>query len=97
MAALSAHDIENAIFHIAEALRVPVLILALLALAAVLVELGGFVVELVRRRRRDFSRLEVGRGRRQRAAREEGPAGRLAAAPPGRLEPRHGAHAWPRW
>ena len=28
MAALSAHDIENAIFHVAEALRVPVLILS---------------------------------------------------------------------
>lgn len=62
MAALSAHDIENAIFHVAEALRVPVLILVLLALAAVLVELGDFVVELIRRRRRDFSRLEVAAG-----------------------------------
>jgi biopolymer transport protein ExbB/TolQ len=62
MAALTAHDIENVIFHVAEALRVPVLILALLALAAVLVELGGFVIELIRRRRRDFARLEVAVG-----------------------------------
>ncbi|MGZ4202167.1 MAG: hypothetical protein ACXVRH_08925, partial [Thermoleophilaceae bacterium] len=58
MAALTAHDIEKVIFHVAEALRVPVLILALLALAAVMVELGAFVIELVRRRRRDFNKLE---------------------------------------
>jgi biopolymer transport protein ExbB/TolQ len=55
---VSAHDIEQVIFDVAEALRVPVLILVLVALAAVLVELGGFLVELVRRRRRDFARLE---------------------------------------
>jgi biopolymer transport protein ExbB/TolQ len=59
MAALTAHDIEKVIFHVAEALRVPVLILALLALALVLVELGSFVIELVRRRRRDFGKLET--------------------------------------
>jgi len=58
MAALTAHDIEKVIFHVAEALRVPVLILALVALAAVLVELGGFVIELLRRRKRNFNRLE---------------------------------------
>jgi biopolymer transport protein ExbB/TolQ len=62
MAALTAHDIEKVIFHVAEALRVPVLILALLALAAVAVELGGFIMELVRRRRRDFGRLETAVG-----------------------------------
>jgi biopolymer transport protein ExbB/TolQ len=67
MAALTAHDIENVIFHVAEALRVPVLILALVALALVIVELGGFIVELIRRRRRDFSRLETAAG----AARDE--------------------------
>ena len=51
-------DVENdVIFEIAEALRVPVLILTVLALAVVLVELGGFVVELSRRRRRDIMRL----------------------------------------
>lgn len=51
-------DIENdVIFELAEALRVPVLILTVAALAVVLVELGGFFVELSRRRRRDIGRL----------------------------------------
>jgi biopolymer transport protein ExbB/TolQ len=51
-------DVENdVIFEIAEALRVPVLILTVIALAVVLVELGGFFVELSRRRRRDIGRL----------------------------------------
>src|SRR3712207_5084547 len=53
------NDIENVIFEVAEALRVPVLILALLALAVSLIELGAFIVELVRRRRRDYNRLET--------------------------------------
>jgi biopolymer transport protein ExbB/TolQ len=53
------NDIENVIFEIAEALRVPVLVLALLALAVSLIELGAFVVELLRRRRRDYGRLET--------------------------------------
>jgi biopolymer transport protein ExbB/TolQ len=52
------NDIENVIFDIAEALLVPVLILALVALAVVLIELGAFLVELARRRRRDYGRLE---------------------------------------
>src|ERR671910_2459451 len=52
------NDIENVIFDIAEALRVPVLILVLLALAVSLIELGAFIVELLRRRRRDYARLE---------------------------------------
>jgi biopolymer transport protein ExbB/TolQ len=47
------------IFELAEALETPVLILTAVALAAVLVELGGFVVELLRRRRRDFMRLRT--------------------------------------
>jgi biopolymer transport protein ExbB/TolQ len=53
-------DIENdVIFELAEALRVPVLILTVAALAVVLVELGGFFVELSRRRRRDIGRLRT--------------------------------------
>jgi biopolymer transport protein ExbB/TolQ len=53
-----AADLESeVIFEIAEALRVPVLILTVLALGVVLVELGGFAVELARRRRRDLERL----------------------------------------
>jgi biopolymer transport protein ExbB/TolQ len=51
-------DLENDfIFEIAEALRVPVLVLTVLALAVVLAELGSFAVELLRRRRRDLGRL----------------------------------------
>ncbi len=40
--ALTSHDIDEAIFHVASALQVPVLILALLALAAVIFELGSY-------------------------------------------------------
>jgi biopolymer transport protein ExbB/TolQ len=50
--------VEELIFDLAEALRVPVLILVLAALAVVLVEAGAFAVELARRRRRDTGRLE---------------------------------------
>jgi biopolymer transport protein ExbB/TolQ len=51
-------SLEQIIFDVAEALRYPVLILALASLAVVLVETGAFAVELVRRRRRDTERLE---------------------------------------
>ena len=51
-------QIEQVIFDVAEALRVPVLILALAALAWVIYELGAFVFELRSRRRRDFRLLE---------------------------------------
>ena len=50
-------NIYNAIFRVTELLELPVVILALLALAAVLVEVGMFIVELVKRRRRTFSAL----------------------------------------
>jgi biopolymer transport protein ExbB/TolQ len=50
--------IEQLIFDVAEALRYPVLALALASLALVLVEAGAFAVEVVRRRRRDTARLE---------------------------------------
>jgi biopolymer transport protein ExbB/TolQ len=52
-------DIEDVLFHIAEALRVPVLIAALLCLAVVLVEFGRFVIELSRRRSRSYTGLQV--------------------------------------
>jgi biopolymer transport protein ExbB/TolQ len=55
--ALSTHDIDEAIFHVASALQVPVLVLALLALAAVIIELGSFVIEVRGRRKRQFSAL----------------------------------------
>lgn len=51
-------SIEHVVFRVASALRVPVLILALAALAVVLFELGAFAVELARRRRRSYARLE---------------------------------------
>ena len=58
--ALSTHDIDEAIFHVASALQVPVLILALLALALVIYELGSFAVELRGRRGRHFATLSAG-------------------------------------
>jgi biopolymer transport protein ExbB/TolQ len=58
--ALTTHDIDEVIFHVASVLEVPVLILALLALALVIFELGSFVVELIGRRRRHFSTLSTG-------------------------------------
>jgi biopolymer transport protein ExbB/TolQ len=49
----SLASIEDVIFHIANVLRIPVLVAALLALALVLAEAGALAVELARRRRRD--------------------------------------------
>jgi biopolymer transport protein ExbB/TolQ len=51
-------SVEDVVFDVANALRIPVLVLALVALAVVIVELGSLVVELLRRRRRDSDRLE---------------------------------------
>jgi biopolymer transport protein ExbB/TolQ len=59
VAALSSDDVDEVIFDIANALRVPVLILALIALAVVLYELGSYLVELRTRRRRRFSDLSA--------------------------------------
>jgi biopolymer transport protein ExbB/TolQ len=56
-------SIEDVVFHIANVLRIPVLVAALGALAIVLVELGALAVELSRRRRRDGDAIK-------RAARE---------------------------
>lgn len=72
-------NIEQVIFDVAEALRYPVLVLALAALALVLVETGAFAVEVVRRRRRDTARLERV-AQKAKAALEGGdvPAARLA-------------------
>ena len=70
------HDIDRAIYHVASVLEVPVLILALLALAAVVIELGAFAVEVRSRRRRSFpllsataasSRQAIGADERERA------------------------------
>jgi biopolymer transport protein ExbB/TolQ len=56
-AALTSHSIDQAIFHVASALQVPVLILALVALALVIYELGSYLVELRGRRGRRFTVL----------------------------------------
>src|SRR5262245_14761672 len=60
LAAFSTHDIDEAIFHVANVLRVPVLVLALLALALVIYEVGGYVVEVRGRRKRQFAGLRRG-------------------------------------
>jgi biopolymer transport protein ExbB/TolQ len=71
-------DLYQAIFSASEALEVPVLLLALLSLAWVVVELGAFVAETVRRRSRrlaglvtaaERARAAVDRGDRTEAAR----------------------------
>lgn len=58
--ALSTNSIDQAIFHVASALEVPVLILALLALALVVYELGSYLIELRGRSRRRFDTLRRG-------------------------------------
>ncbi len=57
--ALTSHGIDDAIYHVANALEVPVLILALVALAVVVLELGSFLIELRGRRKRSFARLRT--------------------------------------
>ncbi len=58
--ALSTHGVDQAIYHVANVLQIPVLILALLALAVVIYELGSYLVELRGRRRRSFAALSQG-------------------------------------
>jgi biopolymer transport protein ExbB/TolQ len=65
--ALTSHDIDEVIFHVASVLQVPVLILALLALAMVIFELGSYAVELRGRRRRRFAALSEGAEKARRA------------------------------
>jgi biopolymer transport protein ExbB/TolQ len=57
--AFGTHDVDNAIFHVSSVLQVPVLIFALVALAAVIFELGAFGVELRSRRRRHFGAISA--------------------------------------
>jgi biopolymer transport protein ExbB/TolQ len=59
LADVTTHDIDQAIFRVANALQVPVLIAALIALAVVVYELGSYLVELRGRRRRVFSKLST--------------------------------------
>jgi biopolymer transport protein ExbB/TolQ len=61
--ALTTHDIDDVIFHVASVLQIPVLILALLALALVIFELGSYLVEVAGRRKRQFQTLSDGADR----------------------------------
>ena len=75
--ALSTDSIDQAIFHVASALEVPVLILALLALAVVVYELGSYLVELRGRSRRRFEALRTAAEQARKALEENN---RLAAS-----------------
>jgi biopolymer transport protein ExbB/TolQ len=50
IAVIAVSGIENVLFHVANALRIPVFVAAIAALAFVLFDLGAFFVELSRRR-----------------------------------------------
>jgi biopolymer transport protein ExbB/TolQ len=69
-------SVEDVVFHLANALRVPVIIATVFALALVLAEAGALVVELVRRRRRSPQAVETA----ARAARQAVGAGDRALA-----------------
>lgn len=77
--ALSSNGIDQAIFHVASALEVPVLILALLALALVIFELGSYLVELRSRRGRQFATLQRGAEQARKALAENDRPGAAAA------------------
>jgi len=77
LAFLTTHQIDDAIFHVANALQVPVLLLALAALCVVVFELGSYAVELRGRRRRRFESLSLGADAARRAI---GHGDRAAAA-----------------
>ncbi len=72
-------SIEDVVFDVANALRVPVLVLALAALGLVVVELGALAVELARRRRHDPAALERAANRAAEALRGEDRAGAASA------------------
>lgn len=77
----AATSIENVVFDVVAALRVPVLVAALLALAVVALELGSLAVELVRRRRRDAASLELAATTaRQAVAADDRPGATIALA-----------------
>jgi biopolymer transport protein ExbB/TolQ len=75
-------SIEDVVFHIANVLRVPVLVAAVLALAVVLAEGGALAIELIRRRRRNPAAIEVAARGARKALADDDPelaARRLAA------------------
>src|ERR1700751_2550225 len=77
--ALTTNSIDQAIFHVASALEVPVLILALLALALVIYELGSYVIELRGRSRRRFEALRTAAGQARKALLENDRSSATAA------------------
>ena len=79
LANITTHDIDQAIFRVANALQVPVLIAALLALALVVYELGSYLIELRGRRRRVFSKLSTSAERARNALLSGDRAGAIAA------------------
>ncbi len=78
--ALSTNSIDQAIFHVASALEVPVLILALLALALVIYELGSYLIELRGRSRRRFETLRTSAEQARKAVLENDRPAATAAA-----------------
>ena len=78
--AFTTHDIDQAIYHVANALQIPVLILALLALAAVIYEFGAYLIELRGRRRRVFARISASAEQARRALFANDRSGAGAAA-----------------
>jgi biopolymer transport protein ExbB/TolQ len=52
-------SVERLLSHIARALKIPVLALAIVALVAVFAEVGSLVVDIARRRRRSLHRMET--------------------------------------
>jgi len=71
--------VERLLSQIARALRIPVLTLAIVALVAVIAELGALAVDLARRRRRSLDRLERQLKVAQNALRADDVPGALAA------------------
>jgi biopolymer transport protein ExbB/TolQ len=71
-------DIEDVVFHVANVLRIPVIVATIAALAFVLFQTGALVVELVRRRHRSSKTVEAA-ARDARSAMAEGDRGRAAA------------------
>jgi biopolymer transport protein ExbB/TolQ len=79
--ALTSHRVDNAIYQVANALLVPVLLLALLALAVVVFELGAFAVEVYSRRGRKADLETAASGARVALLAGDVPTAQRAAAP----------------
>jgi len=84
---MSSHSVEQVIFDVASALLVPVLVLALIALAITLYEIGAIAVEIVRRRHRSIPSLEHAVDEAQAAIEaDDRPAATVALTPLARSE-----------